>query len=301
MDRLRLYEVFVRIVERGNMSAAARDLQMPQPTVSRLLKSLEQQLGARLLERDTHNMSLTEQGALLYERALRLIEEFAFTESAVRSSQTELTGTLRVNAPVAFGEVVLVRLLADFQRQHPALEIELELNDRRVDLVEEGVDVALRFGRLESLNLVAHKVALAKRVLVASPGYLKAHGAPRRADDLARHNVLLYQLLDDAQALELTRGEQRLKVSVRGNFRCSNGLALVSLYEAGIGVGEAVEFLVHEALLAKRLVPILRSYRREPMEVHAMHPPGRYVKPKVRALIEALKISLPEVHGFTRP
>jgi DNA-binding transcriptional LysR family regulator len=301
MDRLRLYEVFVRIVERGNLSAAARDLKLPQPTVSRLLKALEQQLGSRLIERDTHKMSLTEQGGLLYERARRLIDEFAFTEAAVRGSQTELAGTLRINAPVAFGEQVLAKLLANFQRLHPALEIELELNDRRVDLIEEGVDVALRFGRLDSVDLVAHKIALSKRVMVASPAYLKEHGTPRRAEDLERHNVLLYRLLDDVQALELVQGERRIKVPVRGNFRCSNGLAIVSLYEAGVGIGEAVEFLVHDALIAKRLVPILRGYRREPMEVHALHSPGRFVKPKVRALIESLKISLPEVQGFTRP
>jgi DNA-binding transcriptional LysR family regulator len=298
MDRLRLFEVFVRIVERGNLSAAARDLNLPQPTVSRLLKTLEQQLGARLIERDTHKMSITEQGALLYERARRLLDEFAFTESAIRSSQTELTGTLRINAPVVFGEIVLPPLLADFQHTHPGLELELDLNDRRIDLVEEGVDVAIRFGKLDSINLVAHRLCLAKRVLVASPSYLKTHDKLRRAEDLEHHNVLLFKLLDDAQAIELIREGKRIKVPVQGRARCSNGRVIAAWYEVGLGIGEAVEFLVHEALTARRLVRILPDCEREAMPVHALHPPGRYVKPKIRALIQLLQEALPKLPGF---
>jgi DNA-binding transcriptional LysR family regulator len=146
MDRLRLYEVFIRIVERGSLGAASRDLDLPQPTVSRLLKTLENQLDARLIERTTHRMNLTEQGALLYERAKCLVEEFEAVESSVRSTQAQLVGSLSVNAPVLFGEDVLAQLLADFQQEHPELEVALQLNDRRIDMVEEGVDLAIRFG-----------------------------------------------------------------------------------------------------------------------------------------------------------
>jgi DNA-binding transcriptional LysR family regulator len=300
MDRLRLYEVFIRIVERGSLSAASRDLRLPQPTVSRLLKTLETQLDARLIERTTHRMNLTEQGALLYERARHLIEEFESVESSVRSTQAQLVGSLSVNAPVLFGEDVLAQLLADFQQEHPELEVALQLNDRRIDMIEEGVDLAIRFGEVGVENLVAHKLALANRIMIASPSYVAKHGSPRRPEDLAHHNVLLYGFYDDAQTLELWKKDKSVAIPVKGNFRCSNGRALINLYELGHGIGEAVEFSVHKSIEGKQLEQILKQWQRKPMLIHALHPPGRYVKPKVRTLIAYLQTHLPKLPGFMR-
>jgi DNA-binding transcriptional LysR family regulator len=299
MDRLRLFEVFVRIVERGNLSLAAKDLNLPQPTVSRLLKTLEQQLGAKLIERDTHKMSLTEQGSMLYERARHLLEEVNATEEAIRNSQSEFKGVLRINAPVAFGEIVLPPLLASFQREHPELEFELDLNDRRIDLIEEGVDVALRAGKIDSLYLVAHHLAVAKRVWVASPAYLKKHGKPKNAQDLEKHTFLPYGLQADTQAIELKQGQERIKIAVKGQLRCNNGRVIATWNEAGLGISEAVEFIVHDAIASKRLVTVLPDFVREGLPIYALHAPGRFVKPKVRAFIQMLKESIPTVPGFT--
>jgi DNA-binding transcriptional LysR family regulator len=298
MDRLLLYEVFVRIVERGNLSAAGRDLSMPQPTVSRHLKMLESQLGTRLLERTTHVVTLTEQGELMYERAKRLLEEYELTASAMQASQQELRGTIKVSTSIAFGQQFLAELLAEFQLTYPGIDVGLDLNDRFVNVVEEGIDLSIRFGKLPSLDLVAHKLGLARRVLVASPGYIKKFGAPKTAAELATHNVVLYGLLNDISALEILENGKLRTVNTQGGFQCNNGLAIVKLYELGIGIGEAMEALVSKSLDDGLLVRILPNCTRPPLEVHALHPPSRYVKPKVRALIEFLRRRIPNLPGF---
>jgi DNA-binding transcriptional LysR family regulator len=191
MDRLVAMEMFVRIVETGNFSAVARQLGTTQPTISKQLTALEQRLQTRLLNRSTRSISLTEAGAAYYERCRRIIDEVREAEGALGKLQSALSGTLHVNASIALGQIFLTPLLLTFQRQYPELAIELSLSDRYIDLVEEGADLAVRIGRLADSNLVARRLGSTRRVVVATPAYLAAHGTPKRPQDLVHHTCLL--------------------------------------------------------------------------------------------------------------
>src|SRR5262245_11405105 len=192
MDRLEAMDIFVRIVEAGSFSAVARELGTTQPTISKQITALERRLKTRLLERSTRSLSATDSGTMYYERCKRILEDVKAAEGALGRLQSSLTGTLHVNGSIALGQIFLTPLLLDFQRRYPDRTVELTLNDRYIDLVEEGVDVAVRMGRLADSNLVARRLGATRRVLVATRAYLDAHGTPREPPDLERHNCLLY-------------------------------------------------------------------------------------------------------------
>ena len=289
MDALTDIAVFVRVVERGSFTLAADDLDLSRAVVSKYLSRLEERLGARLLNRTTRRLSLTEAGAALFEASRGALERIEEAEAAVAQLQSEPRGRLRVSAPMSFGILHLGPALAEFARRHPRVTLDVRLDDRFVNLVEEGVDVAVRIGNLTDSSLVARKLATTKAVACASPGYLAEHGEPETPEDLASHNCLVYSYLSTANVWRFTSPDGReIPVAVNGTFRINNGIVLAEAAVAGHGILVSPSFYVAELLRSGRLKRILGLYRLRELGIHAVYPQRGHVPPKVRAFVDFL-------------
>jgi len=289
LDALTDIAVFVRVVERGSFTLAAEDLELSRAVVSKYLSRLEERLGARLLNRTTRRLSLTEAGAALFEASRGAIERIEEAEAAVAQLQSEPRGRLRVSAPMSFGILHLGPALAEFARRHPRVTLDVRLDDRYVNLVEEGVDVAVRIGNLTDSSLVARKLAITRALVCASPAYLAEHGEPETPEDLASHNCLIYSYLSTANVWRFIAPDGReIPVAVNGTFRINNGIVLGEAAVAGHGILVSPSFYVAELLRSGRLKRILERYRLRELGIHAVYPQRDHVPPKVRAFVDFL-------------
>src|SRR5690606_9588655 len=249
MERYSDIAVFVSVVEAGSFTAAAEALELSKAAVSKYVGRLEKRLGARLLNRTTRRLTLTEAGQALYERASGAIADLAAAESAVAELADAPRGRLRVTAPAHFGEAFLAPLFAAFRKRYPDIQLDVDLDNRIVDLVEDGFDVGLRITRLDSGSMVARKLADIRMVTVASPEYLERHGTPREPMDLREHECLLYNLDRVPGEWRYRRGLDRLiSVRVSGGFRCNSDGALKRAALDGIGILRFPELFVQEEL-----------------------------------------------------
>jgi DNA-binding transcriptional LysR family regulator len=289
MDRLTAMEVFVRIVETGSFSAVAREMSMTQPTVSKQLTALERQLSTRLLNRSTRQLSLTEAGSAYYESCKRIIDTVKEAEGNLGLLQTQLAGVLRINTSIGLGHMYLGSLVLKFQRQHPGLSIDLAFADRFVDLVEEGIDVAVRIGRLNDSSLVARRVGTTQRVLVATPAYLAKNGIPAKPQDLSEHNCLLYAYLSTGNEWVFQGKEGEIRVKVSGNFRANNGEAIKQAVLADLGIAATPDWFVQQEVESERMQTILADYAPAPADINAVYPSARHVSAKVRVFTEFLR------------
>jgi DNA-binding transcriptional LysR family regulator len=289
MQSLTDIAIFVKVVELSSFTAAADALEMSQPVVSKSITRLEEKLGARLLNRTTRRLSLTEAGSELYRRSVRALEEIENAELEVARFQTEPRGTLRVSAPMSFSILQLGAKLDRFLDRYPGVTMELSLDDRRVDLVEEGFDVAIRIAHLRDSSLVARKIVPCRQVLCASPAYLKKHGTPERPEDLLEHNCILYSFLTNAREWRLVdeQGETHV-VPLKGSLQTNNGLVNRAACMAGVGIVMLPTFYVGEQLRSGELVPILCKFRPVDIAVYAVYPERRNLTPKVRAFVDFL-------------
>lgn len=290
-DRLHDLSLFVRVAETGSFSRAARETGLAQPTVSRIVAALEARLGVRLMVRTTRAVTLTEAGSVLLERARAVLAEVEAMEGAVRGGDT-LLGVLRVAVPVTFGAGMIVPRLGPFLAAHPGLRLELMMADRVVDLVAEGVDLAIRLGRLHESGLVARRLGASPRRLLASPGYLARRGMPQVAADLGAHDVIfnrppgtdVWTLRDPAGAEVSVRLTARLiATAVEG---------AVAAARAGLGIALLSDFASGEAQAGGALVPVLGDHALAPVEVHALIAAGRRPPAKVRAFLDHLARTL---------
>lgn len=292
MDRLAAMHAFVRLVEVGRFSAVAEELRVKQSTVSKWLAALEEELGAQLVERTTRSQRVTERGRLFYQRAKDMLATYDETAAELASRDGELRGRLRINAPVVFGRLFVAPHVARFLRRHRALEIELVLDDRYVNLVEEGFDVAFRTGIPADSTLRARKLAEPPRRLVASPGYVEAASPLRKPADLARHACLLHTGLQTRQTWVFRREGRAYHVPVRGRFSANNSEALLLMARSGLGVALLASWLVDADVRAGRLTVLLPGYELPPAPVQALLPPGRHVHPRVRAFLDHMAAAL---------
>lgn len=285
MDTTTEMAVFVKVVESGGFSAAARELNMPKSTVSRYVSRLEDRLGVRLLNRTTRSLRPTELGAAYYERVARIIQDIAEAEAAVTNMQVEPRGTLRVSAPLSFGHAFMGRIVASFLETWPEVTLDVDLTDRVVDIIDEGFDLAIRVGKLRDSSLIARRLASSDRILVASPRYLEQHGMPRTPDDIRRHECLLY-------AYEATTASWRLgpelTVPVKGRLISNNGDVLASAAAEGLGLALIPSFVVGRRLQRGELVQVLGEYTSSDAGVHAVYPHSRHLSTKVRAFVDHL-------------
>ncbi len=289
VNRLDDVAVFVRVVEAASFTAAAEALALSQSAVSKAVSRLEDELGVRLLTRSTRRLTLTESGAVLYERAARALGELDEACLAVTALQQEPRGRLRVSAPMSFAILRLTGLVAEFLERYPGVTVDLRLDDRRVDLVAEGFDLALRIGDLNDSSLVARRLATCHQRALAAPAYLERHGTPRHPDELRHHNCLIYSYAETAKLWRFIGSDgEELTVPVRGNLEANNGLAGREAALAGLGVLLTPDFYVADAVRAGTLVPILEDWRLPERGIYALYPERRLLAPKVRAFVDFL-------------
>lgn len=289
MQNLTDIAIFVKVVELSSFTAAAEALEMSQPVVSKAVTRLEEKLGARLLNRTTRRLSLTEAGSELYGRSVRALAEIENAELEVARFQTEPRGLLRVSAPMSFSILHLGPAVPGFLTRFPGVTLELSLDDRQVDLVEEGFDVAVRIGRLQDSNLIARKIAPCRQVLCASPAYLAQRGEPERPEDLLEHSCILYSLLSAPREWRLEGPEGELHtVPINGSIQSNNGLVNRAAALAGGGIVLLPTFYLGEQLRSGTLKPVLCKFKPQELAVYAVYPERRNLMPKVRAFVDFL-------------
>ncbi|NNU79178.1 LysR family transcriptional regulator [Halovulum dunhuangense] len=289
MDRLSEMEAFVAVVDQGGFTDAAKKLGMSKSAISKHVSSLEARLGARLLNRTTRRVNPTEIGLAYYDRATTVLTGALEADEMVNAMQTAPRGALRVSVPVSFGISQVSGLVGEFLNEYPEVSVNMVLDDRFVELVAEGFDVAIRIGRLEDSTLRARKLAESRALIVASPGYLAMHGTPETIDDLADHTLLHYSNLSTGNfwRLRTKSGEER-HVRVGGRLTANNGESLRRAAESGLGIGLVPSFILGRAVEEGRLVALLPDVEQDMLGIYAVYPPGRFTQPKVRAFIDFL-------------
>ncbi|UIF91563.1 LysR family transcriptional regulator [Cupriavidus sp. UYPR2.512] len=298
MDTIRAMQIFVRAVELGSLSAVAREQQSTQPTISKAVAALEKDMGVRLLERSTTSLSPTEAGRRFYERARRMLDEYGEAVSDARGMSGHPAGRVRVSAPASFGVLRLNALVLAFQQRYPEVEVELRFDDRFVDLVEEGVDVAVRLGASLPPNVVARRIAVSPRLLVASPDYLARHPRIRQPADLARHQILRFTWLAAGDKIVLDGPGGQALVSAPGRYRVNNSLAMRESFLAGAGFGMTPAWLVQDLLDSGALQRVLPRWSGPAQEAFLVYPSRRYLPARVRVLLEYLAQAMAGLPGL---
>ena len=290
MDRLESMHAFVATADAGSFSAAARELGLSATMVTKHVQSLEERLGVRLIHRSTRRLVLTEAGAAYRDRCRQLLIEIEEAEATISADRLQPRGTLRVNAPAAFAVLQIAPRLILYSRQYPEVTIELGLNNRSVDLLEEGWDIAVRIGQLSDSSLLARRLGPSRMVVCAAPDYLAVHGTPRTVADLSQHNCLTYTPaangVSNPWLFQGPYGE--IPVRVTGNLQASDAGALHAAALAGHGVLMEPTFLVGSDLASGRLLPIQLDHVPLEMPIHALWTPGRRLSPKIRSFVEFL-------------
>lgn len=295
-DRMQMMATFVRIVDAGTLSAAAKQLGTTQPTVSRRLQALERSLGVRLLQRTTHAMTLTEDGRRCYERARELIASWESFESEIRGAGDEPAGLLRVIAPHAIGQHQLVVPLADYLKRYPRMSVEWLLHDRDPDVVAHGVDCAIHIGSVNDPSVIAVRVGELSRIVFAAPATL-GRRRPKMPEELGKLPWLAMRPFyrDEVVLTHRTSGEQR-SFPIRPRLTTDGLYALRTAALQGVGIAMGSSWVLDEDLAAGRLVHLVPDWRPAPLPIHLIHPPARFQPARLRLFIEAMKGALKEMN-----
>ena len=280
---------FVRAVELGGFSTAAREMGLTPSAVSKLVTRLEDRLGVRLLNRTTRRLALTPEGETYFHRTQRILADIEEAENEVARFRAQPRGLLRINVGTAFGMHQLAPALPEFLARHPEMQVELTVTDRVVDLIEEGADLGIRLGALADSSLVARKICDLERVVCAAPAYLQRHGAPRRAEDLLRHNCLNITYSPALRRWPFATRDGVRHVEVSGNVSANTAESLLQLALLGVGIIRLSDAIVGQPIRDGRLVALLQEvHHAEPLPLHAVYPQGRHRSPRVAAMIDFL-------------
>ncbi|MGI9201783.1 MAG: LysR substrate-binding domain-containing protein [Woeseiaceae bacterium] len=289
MDRFEDIQAFVAVVEAGSFTAAADRLDAAKSAVSRRVSGLEERLGVQLLRRTTRQLNLTDSGRSFYEQSARILADLEEAESAVAQEHGELRGTLRIALPLSFGLRHMGKPIAEFSRLHPHVDFDLDLNDRRVDLVEEGADLALRIGKLTDSSLIARKLFEARTVVCGSQDYFDKHGTPQTPEELADHQCLVYGNVQDPSKWVWRDSAGELhKIKVNASMVASNGDFLCEAALQGLGIAMQPTFIAGEAISRGDLTPILTEYHWPASPAWVAYPPTRHLSFRVRQFIDFL-------------
>ena len=286
MDRFTSMEVFARVAEVKGFSEAARRLGQSKSSVSKHVSALENHLGVRLLNRTTRRLSLTEAGVAYYDWCRRIAADMETAEESVTRLHTEPRGHLKVNAPMSFGRLHLAPMIPGFLERYPHVTVEMAMDDRLIDLIEEGFDLAVRITNLADSSLIARRMATSRSVTCASPAYLEKHGVPKTPADLADHNCLIYSYNPAGDRWRFSDQDGDHTVRVSGNLWANSGDALQAAALAGLGMLSSPDFIVGDDLRAGRLKPVLEEFQRPELPIYAVYPHQRHVTAKLRIFID---------------
>jgi DNA-binding transcriptional LysR family regulator len=286
MSRLREMEMFVRVVDAGSFSLAARDMKIGQPAISKTIASLEERLGVRLLARSTRRLTPTEAGVAFYERALRAVTEADEADAAARGASASLEGRLRISAAVTFSRIHLVPRLAEFLDAHPRLELELVMDDRPRDLVAENIDAALRLGALTDSSLRARKLAQSERLVIASPAYLARRGVPATPADLLNFNPIIYSQWTGGEEWSFRRGTAETSIRIQRRLMITAAEGVRAAVISGQGFAIASRWMFAPELQSGEVVSILNDWTLPPLDLWVIYPSGRLTSSKARAFVK---------------
>lgn len=290
MDRLQAIELFIRVVDLGSFSKAAQDMCMGQPSATKLVAALEKRLGSRLLHRTTHGVTPTEIGALYYDKCKLIVHHMDEAQNASTLLQSQVRGALRISTSVAFGRRVLSPLVMQFMQMHPKLQIELNFDDRYTNLVEQGIDVAIRMGPLADSTLGARYLGINPWVVLASSSYLTARGTPLKPADLTTHDALIYSTVQGDARWHLTGADGRLQtVPVKGPLRSNNLSALLVAARSGMGLAALPTYVAYESVRSGVLTEVLADWALPSQEIHAVYPSPQLVPAKVTSFVSWLQ------------
>ncbi len=285
MDRLGAMRLFVAVAQAGSLSAAGRRLRMPLTSVSRKLAALEEAVGARLLTRSTRRLTLTEPGRIYLEACRRILEEIDSAEAVLSGSQDEPRGELAITAPVVFGRLHVLPVVCEFLRRHPRVDVRMLLIDRPVDLIEEGLDVAVRIGALADSALIAARVGAVRPIVCASPRYLAEHGEPKSRDALSEHDCITFSARDAADRWTFYDGKKTSRVRVRSRLNVNTAEAAIDAAVAGVGITRVLSYQATAPLADGRLKEVLTGSDSTEMPVTILHREDRLAQTKVQAFV----------------
>jgi DNA-binding transcriptional LysR family regulator len=295
MENLSDIAVFVQVVESGSFTAAAERLRLSRSVVSKYITRLEDRLGARLMNRTTRRLSLTEAGQAFFASSQRGLQEIEAAQAEVSQLQKTPRGRLRLNTPMSFGILHIAPAIREFLTPYPDLLIDMRLDDRQVDLVEEGFDLAIRIAELPDSSLVARRLGPCRHIVCASQEYINQHGAPKTPDDLRRHNILTYRYQDSPNEWRfLTPDGRYASIQVTGSIQMNNSLAIREAVLSGAGITLTPSFIVGEDIKTGRLKQLLPEYRAQEISIYAVYPEHRHLLPKVQAFIDFMKERITE-------
>ena len=288
MDKLNAISVFCKVIETQSFTQAANQQNISVAMASKLVSQLEEHLKTRLLQRTTRKIVPTEAGMLYYQRCQAILLDLSEADSSISNMATSLQGNLLISVPRDFGLLYISPNLPKFIELHPNLHVEIEFEDKRVDLVAEGYDLALRIGYMQDSSLVARKISSSPMHFVASPSYLEARGTPLTPDDLEYHQGLLYKSSLYQVHWQSTKANQIQRYKIQSKVVSNNGMALLEMTKAGLGISNSPSFFVKDALASGELVEILSEYQQKPLDIYVVYPNRRHLPAKVRAFIEFL-------------
>ncbi len=289
MDRFENMETFIRVVEAGSISGAADRAETAKSAVSRRLKELEAHLGVELFHRTTRKMNLTDTGRAYYHQCVRILEDVLEAEQATSQAHGTLKGSLKVALPSTFGLMHMGPAISEFLLANPQIEFDIDFNDRTIDLMQEGFDLAIRIAKLPDSSLIARKLAPMHRVLCASPAYLKHNGTPQSPEEVINHQCVAYSLARDSNQWLFQNSEGEVeKVRINPHLKASSGEYLRCAAVDGLGIVQLPSFVVYKEIEQGALVPILSDYQRSSLNVYAIYPQTRHLSQRVRALVDFL-------------
>ncbi len=289
MDRFENMNAFIRIVEASSISGAADNLGVAKSAVSRRLKELEEHLGVELFHRTTRRMNLTDTGRAFYHQSVRILEDVLESELAASQAHGTLKGRLKIALPSSFGIMHLGPAINDFSKEHPEIEFDLDFNDREIDLMQEGFDLAIRIANLPDSSLIARRLAPIQTVMCASPVYLEQKGTPQSPDELREHQCLVYSLLRDFEYWYLTDNNgKEISTKIHPYLKASTGEFLKDAAVEGRGIILVPSFIAYKEIESGALVPVLKNYKPPQLDAYAIYPQTRHLSQRVRAFVDFL-------------
>lgn len=288
MNKLQAMEVFVQVVDAGGFTRAADNMQLPKATVSTLIRDLEAALSIKLLNRTTRQISVTADGAAYYERCISILADVRDTEESLSRTHTSPSGRLRVDVPSALGRHLLIPALPQFFEKYPDIQLEVGCSDRPVDLIEEGVDCAVRGGELADSTLIARRIGVIEFVTCAAPSYITTHGRPRHPNELMQHRCVNYFSSKTGKIYEwdFAQKDERIQIKVPGSVAVNDSDAYMSACLSGLGIAQTAMFSVGSYLQSGQLELLLEDWRVDPVPLHVIYPQNRHLSAKVRVFVE---------------